>query len=139
MAKSKRSRLSVTADEAQKALNFLVHEGKLTAKTVQKALQRREKLVREVRDRLTALGESAVGLGVSATRAAGAALSRAEKVPRKPRRKAVSAAVKEGRRLQGQYMSAVRRLSKEAKKQVKAIREKSGVKAATAAAKKIAR
>lgn len=137
MARSKRSRISLTADEAQKALTFLIHEGKLTAKTVQKALQRREKLVREVRDRLTALGTEAVGFGVSASRAAASALSRAEQSSRRPRRKAVSAAVKEGRRLQGQYMGAVRRLSKSARKQIKILRKKSGVKKAIAAAKEM--
>jgi len=136
MARSKRSRISLTADEAHKALTFLVHEGRLTAKSVQKALKRREKLVREVRDRLAALGSDAVGFGVSATRAAGAALSRAEKASRKPRRKAASAAVKEGRRLQGQYMAAVRRLSKSARREIKALREKNGVKSAIAAAKR---
>ena len=138
MARSKRSRLSLTADEAQKALTFLIHEGRLTAKSVQKALQRREKVVREVRDRLAALGTEAVGFGVSATRAGVAGLRRVEKASRKPRRKAVSAAVKRGRQLQGQYMAAVRRLSKDTRKQIKALREKSGVKEAIAAAKRMA-
>ncbi len=138
MARRRSSLVSITAEEAHKALNFLIHEGKITKKSVEKALARREKIIAEIRDRMAVLGVEAVGFGVRAGKSAAAAMRQAEKASRKPRRKAVSAATQAARRAQGQYMAAVRRLSKDARKQIKAIREKSGVKEAIAAAKKMA-
>ncbi len=64
---------------------------------------------------------------------------RAEETSREPRRKAVSAALKATRQAQGRYLGAIRQLSKAARKQIKAIREKSEVKAAVAAAKRMAK
>ena len=139
MAKRRGSLASISADEAQEALAYLVHEGTVTAKTVQKALKRREKLVQEIRERMVALGVESVGLSQRLSKSAMAGLRRAEKSSRKPRRKAVSAAVRAGRRAQGQYMAAVRRLSKSARKEIKTLRAKSGVKAAIAAAKRLAK
>jgi hypothetical protein len=138
MAKRRGSFASISAEEAQKALAYLVHEGTVTARAVQKALQRREKLIREIRERMVALGVESLGASAKIGKSAIASLRRAEKSSRKPRRKAVSAATKAARQFQGQYMSALRRLSKEAKKQVKEIRKQSGVKAAIAAARKLA-
>lgn len=136
---AKRSALSITAEEAEKALRYLVHEGKVTARAVEKALARRERLIREIRDRMAALGVEAVGFGVRTGRRAAKAARRIEKETRKPRRRAVSAATRSARQAQGQYMAAVRRLSKDVRKEIKAIRAKSGVKAAIAAAKKLAK
>jgi len=138
MAKRRGSFASISAAEAHKALAYLVHEGTVSAKAVQKALRRREKLIREIRERMVALGVESLGVSAKIGKGALAELRRAEKSSRKPRRKAVSAATKAARQFQGQYMAAVRRLSKTARKQVKALRQKSGVKAAIAAAKKMA-
>ncbi|MDQ6891547.1 MAG: hypothetical protein M3167_02580 [Acidobacteriota bacterium] len=139
MAKRRGSLASISAEEAQKALAYLVHEGTVTAKAVQKALQRREKLVREIRERMVALGVESLAISAKIGKGAITELRRAEKSSRKPRRKAVSAATKSARQFQGQYMSAIRRLSKTARKEIKALRAKSGVKAAIAAAKGMAK
>ena len=127
MAK-RRGIASITAEQAQNVLTYLVHEGRITAKAVERALGQREKLIREIRDRMAALGG-----------AAAEGFRRAEKTSRKPRRKAASAATRAARKAQGQYMAAVRRLSKSARKEIKAIRKKSGVRAAIAKAKRMAR
>jgi hypothetical protein len=127
MAK-RRGIASITAEQARNALTYLVHEGKVTAKAVEKALANRERLIREIRERMAALGG-----------AAAEGFRQAEKASRKPRRKAVSAATRAARKAQGRYMAAVRRLSKSARKQIKAIRQKSGVKAAIAKAKRMAK
>ena len=139
MARGKGSMMRITAEEAQKALAYLVHEGIVTARAVQKALRRREKLVREIRQRMVALGVDSLAVSAKAGKGAIAGLRRAEKSSRTPRRKAVSAAVRAGRKAQGQYMAAVRRLSKSARKEIKALRAKSGVKSAIAAARKLAK
>lgn len=139
MAKRRGSLASITAEEAQKVLSYLVHEGAITAKTVQKALHRREKLIREIRERMVALGVESLGVSAKIGKSAIEGLRRVEKSSRKPRRKAVSAATRAARRAQGQYMSAVRRLSKEAKEQVKAVRATSGVGKAITMARRMAK
>ncbi len=127
MKRRRRSVASLSAEQAHNALTYLIHEGKITAKAVEKALANRERLIREIRERVAALGVAAAD-----------GFRRAEKATR-PRRKAVSAATRAARRAQGQYMAAVRRLSKSARKEIRAIRQKSGVRSAIAAAKKLAR
>jgi hypothetical protein len=139
MAKRRGSLASISAEEAQKALAYLVHEGTVTAKTVQKALHRREKLIREIRERMVALGVESLGVSAKIGKSAIEGLRRVEKSSRKPRRKAVSAATRAARRAQGQYMSAVGRLSKEAKEQVKAVRATSGVGKAITMARRMAK
>jgi hypothetical protein len=54
--------LKLSQEEAAKALHVLVSEGKLAAREVYEALKRREKLVRELRERLHALGVEGVEL-----------------------------------------------------------------------------
>lgn len=129
--------LKVSQEEAAKALHVLVSEGKLAARDVYGALKRREKLIRQIRERLHALGVEGVELAGDIRKVATTRFKRAEEASREPRRKAVSAAVKATRQAQGRYLGAIRRLSKAARKQIKAIREKSGVKAAIAAARKM--
>ncbi len=128
MKRRRRSLASLSAEQAHNALTYLIHEGKITAKAVEKALANRERLIREIRERVAALGVAAAD-----------GFRKAEKATRKPRRKAVSAATRTARRAQGQYMAAVRRLSKSARKEIRAIRQKSGVRSAIAAAKKLTR
>src|SRR5262249_52037877 len=100
------------------------------------ALSRRERLIRELRERLAKLGVEAGGLGTRAkprVRAAGG--------PGRSRRrgKPVSAARRAAMRAQGRDMAAGARLAKAGRAKVKAIREKSAVSAAIAAAKRMAR
>jgi len=126
----------ISAEQAQQALHILVQDGRIAAREVSKALARREKLVRELRTRLSALGEEVAG-----------AMSRAAKkgLPPKTRRalgrgarKAITQAQRTARRAQGQYLAAIRRLSKASRAKVREVRKSSGVKAAIAAAKKLA-
>src|SRR5712691_1655057 len=136
----RRSTLALSAESAQQALSFLVHEGKLAANEVQKALKRRERLVREVRRRLAELGAEGLEFAgnVGSTTATG--LRRAERASRPARKRArrtISAATKKAYQAQGRYMAALRPLSKAARFKIKAIRKASGVDAAIAAAKKL--
>jgi len=133
MARRKKSGLRLTADQAHQALTFLLHEGKIAATEVQKAIKSREN-----RERLAQLGAGAMGMAERAGKRAGKAVRAAEKATRPRRKKAVSAATKAARQAQGRYMAAVRRLSKKARKQIRDIREKSGIDAAITAAKKLA-
>lgn len=135
MARRRRSILDISAEEARHALVFLIHEGKVAVAEVDKALKRREHLLRELKSRLAALGEG----GAAAGARLGKTTTRQWRASRPARRRAVSAATKAARRAQGHYLAAVRRLSKSARKQVKAIRAKSGVSAAIAAARKMAK
>ena len=137
MAGRPKSPLVVSAEQARLALSVLVSEGKLAVRDVQGALARRERLIREIRARLHALGVESAELAGDLRRVAVARFQHAEEASREPRRKAVSAAVKATRRAQGRYLAAIRQLSKAARKQIKAIREKSGVRAAIAAAKRM--
>ena len=135
MARGRRSTLSFSGNQARQALAVLIQEGKLAAGEVRSALLRRERLIQALRSSLAAL-EHGVGtlrrrIPKPATRPVAKRVAR-----RKPR---ISAATRKMYQAQGRYMAAVRQLPKEARAKVKAIREKSGVAAATRAAKKMAR
>jgi hypothetical protein len=139
LARRRRSSLTVTADQAHKALLFLMHEGKVAASEVQKALSHRERLIREIRDRMAQLGVEGLEAGKTVRRRALKALRTAEKTSRPARKRAkhrITAATRTLYRLQGQYMSALRPLTKEARAGIKAIRKKSGIDAAIKAAKR---
>lgn len=130
--------LKLSQEEAAKALQVLVSEGKLAARDVYGALKRREKLVRDIRERLHALGVEGVELAGEIRRTAVTRFKSAEEASREPRRKAVSAARRAAMQAQGRYLAAIRQLSKQARAKIKAVREKSGVKTAIAAAKRMA-
>lgn len=133
MARRRRSSIaSISAERAREALTYLVAEGRVAVREVEKALDNRDRLIREIRQRL-------VALGAEGARAGAAGWKSAEKATRKTRKKAVSAATKAARQAQGQYMAAVRRLSKDVRKRVLEIRKTKGVKAAIKAAKKFAK
>ena len=134
MARRRRTSLKISAQQAREALEFLVHEGKLVAAEVTRALERREKLVKELKTRLAELGDQ----GAAAGRRFGRSAEREWKASRPARRRAVSAATRAARRAQGEYMAAVRRLSKAARKQIREVRKSSGIRAAIDAAKKLA-
>lgn len=132
----------LSGDHAAAALRLLVDRGKIRVADVRNALKRRERLIREVRERLAALGVEGLHL-VSEARKGGRAVLRLSRRQirageRKARRK-LSSATRAKYRLQGAYMGFVRNLPKVAKAQVKAIREKSGVRSAITAARKMAK
>jgi hypothetical protein len=129
----RRTSLTLSAEAAHQALAFLIHEGKLATNEVSKALQRREKLVREIREKLATLG----GEGLAATRRVVKTAEKSSRPARKRARRAVSRAARKIYQAQGRYMAALRPLSKAARKQIKSIRKKSGIDAAIKEAKKL--
>jgi predicted RNA-binding protein YlqC (UPF0109 family) len=141
MARRRRSALALSAEHARQALAILVQEGKLKAADVGKALQRRDRLIRALRASLAAL-ES--GAGKVARQFKGSPFSigrkaRAAKRPAKRRKPRISAATRKLYQQQGRYMAVLRPLSKEQRAEIKTVREKSGVRAAVAAAKRMAK
>lgn len=135
----KRRRTSfLSPDRAAQALSVLLHEGKLKLKDVTKALDRREKRIRELRERLASLGEEVSGAASGiARRGRRKAVARSRKVAKKPRR--ISKAQRAARQAQGRYLGAIRPLSVAGRAKVRAIRQTSGVRAAIAAAKRMAK
>lgn len=142
MTRQRRSSFGLSGEQAQAALAVLVHEGKLATGEVQKAIKRHRHLVTDLRAKLAVLEEGAGKLGKRVLKdgpfpmAGKASTARRKVARRKPR---ISAATRKMYQAQGRYMAALRQLSKDARKQIKTIREKSGVRAATAAAKKMAK
>lgn len=120
--------LRLSAHHASLALQMLVDDGKIAAKDVTAALKRREKTIRELRARLTALGED-----VAAT----VAKTAAREAPRA--RRAITSAQRKARQAQGRYLAAIRKLSRQARTKVRTIRAQSGVDAAIRAAAKMAK
>ena len=131
MKRKTQKALKLTAEHAGHVLHLLIAEGKIAAKDVTSALNRREAMIHDLRQRLAALERGAV----STIEKAGRRVAR--KVERKVKRR-MSPARRAALKLHGKYIGTVRTLSKEAKATVKAIRETSGVQAAIAAAKKMA-
>ncbi len=138
-----RKGLKIGGSQAAQALHMLVSEGRVAAREVYAVLKRREKLLRELRERLAALGDEGLKVVASVRRNArfrlrtGSVKRAARKVGRKARRR-ISAATRAAWAAQGAYMAAVRQLPKTARARIRAIRETSGVKAAIAAAKRMA-
>jgi hypothetical protein len=142
MARRRKSFLALTAQQAQAALGVLIQEGKIAANDVRKALQRRDRLISALRASLAALEHGVGRLGGQfkdspfplVRRRAKPAKRKAAR--RKPR---ISAAARKVYQQQGRYMAALRPLSKEQRARIKAVREKSGVRQAIAAARRLAR
>jgi hypothetical protein len=124
----------ISAEEARQALHVLIAEGRIAAHEVSRALARREQLVRELKSRLSALGEDAAAFARAAQKELGPGTRRA----RRRARTAITEAQRIARRAQGQYLGAIRRLSRASRAKVREIRQKEGVKAAIAAARKLA-
>ena len=135
MAKRRKSSLALSGEHARQALAILFQEGRLKAGEVRKALQRRDRLIRALRARLAALEAGAGSLGEWLFKGS-VPVARTAKRQRTPR---ISAATRKIYQQQGRYMAAVRQLPKAARAKIKAIREKSGVRAAIAAAKRTAK
>jgi len=124
----------ISAEQARQVLNVLIADGRIAAREVSRALARRDKLVRDLRQRLNALGEDAAGM-LSRSPLATAGGRRAL---RKKASRAITTAQRAARQAQGKYLGAIRQLSKASRAKVKEIRKSSGVQAAIAAAKKMA-
>ena len=120
--------IRLSGHHAGLALQMLIDDGKIAAKDVTAALRKREKTIRELRARLTALGED-VAATVSRTAA--------REAPRA--RRAITRAQRTARQAQGRYLASIRKLSRQARVRVREIRAKSGVEAAIRAAMKMAR
>lgn len=131
MPKGRRPSL-LSPDRAAQALSILIHDGKLKLQDVTRALRRRERLIRELTGKLSSLGHEASGAVASLVRRRGPRAARRKKPAR------ISKAQRAARQAQGRYLGAIRRISAVNRAKVKAIREKSGVRAAIAAAKKMA-
>jgi hypothetical protein len=128
MRKKTVNAVRLTGQHAAQALQMLMADGKIAARDVVAALRRREKTVRELRARLTALGEDVEAIVRTANGSA-----RVKKA-----RKQITRAQRTARQAQGRYMAAVRQLSKDARKKIKALRAKSGVDAAIREARRLA-
>jgi hypothetical protein len=124
-----RTLVKFTADRAAHALNILIADGKIAARDVTNALKRREQLIRDLRQRLAALGAASAGerRGKTVVR----------DVTRKSKRR-MSVARRAALKLHGQYLGNIRTLPKAAKAKIKAIRGEMGVHAAIDAARKMA-
>lgn len=121
---------NITAAEAHAALRWLMATGKVTAAEIWTALREREALAAEIRAKLEALG----GEGLRFLRGPEGLQRR---IPGRQVKRRVSAARQAAWRIQGRYLGALRHLSAGERKKVAAIREKRGVGAAIAAARKI--
>ncbi len=135
MRRKTRKALKLSAEHAAIALHLLIEDGKIAASDVARALKRREKMIQDLRARLVALEEAAAPVA----RRLAADGRRAYRTGAPKARKAISRAQRIARQAQGRYMAAVRRLSKDARAKIKAIRERSGVDAAVKAALKMAK
>jgi hypothetical protein len=122
----------LTGDEAIAALRWLVARRQIKVAQIADALKRRERLVQEIREQLEGLS----GEGLRLFRGPVPAPERGR--PRRPPKKASAAQQKAWKR-QGRYLAAVRRLPKASRARVRTIREKRGVRAAIAAARKAAK
>jgi hypothetical protein len=111
MAKRRRSSLGLSGEHAQQALAVLVHDGKLAAGEVQKALKRHKHLVTDLRAELAALEEGVGKVGMQVLKdgpfpmARKARTARRKVARRKPR---ISAATRKLYQQQGRFMAALR-------------------------------
>ena len=143
MARRRRSTLTLSAEQAQQALALLVHEGKLAAGDVRKAFDRRQKLIREIKQRMAQLGVEGFQFTARVAKAASRKIRAARKAarptrrPPRPVRKRVSPARKAAMVRQGKYLAAIRRLSAQDRAKVKSVLKSKGWSAAMAAAKGI--
>lgn len=134
MRRKTKKALRLTGEHAAIALQLLMEEGKVAAADVTRALRNREKLIRDLRARLSALEAAAR----PAARRLAKAGRRAARRARPRARRALSRAQKVARRAQGKYLAAIRKLSKDARARVQAVRKSSGVAAAIKAARSMA-
>ena len=113
MRRDTRKALNLTAEYAARALHFLIADGKLALRDVSTALSRRKKLIKELKDRFTALETSRIGRTAKARKAA----------PRKPAR--------------SRRRTAVRRAGQTRRALPKAARAKAGARSTAKAPAKV--
>jgi len=135
MARRRRSSLALSGDQARAALAVLIQEGKLAAGEVRKVLQRRNRLIRNLRAKLAALEAGVVKAGRRVLKDGFFPMARKAGTAKRRRKPRISAATRKVYQQQGRYMAALRPLSKGQRAKIKAIRKKSGIMAAIAAAK----
>ncbi len=133
MRRKTKKALELSAHHAGMALQMLIEEGKIAAGDIARALKNREKMIKTLRAKLAELETASRPAARKIASAGRKAVRRA--APRV--RKAITQAQKTARQAQGRYMSAIRRLSAEAKSKIKEIRKQSGVDAAIRAAMKM--
>jgi hypothetical protein len=129
-----RKALKLSAHHAGLALQMLIEEGKIAAGDVARALRNREKMIKDLREKLAALETSARPIARRLASAGRKVVRRA--APRA--RKAITRAQRAARQAQGRYMSAIRQLSADARVKIREVRKESGVDAAIEAALKMA-
>lgn len=117
------------------ALQMLLGEGKIAARDVARALQRREKLIRDMRAKLAVLEN----VSAPAARRLAAAGRKAVRRAAPRAQKAITRAQRTARQAQGRYLAAIRTLSQDARTKIREIRKESGVDAAIKAALKAAK
>jgi hypothetical protein len=120
-----------TASYAQRALRALLSTGKITESQISAALRAWEKRVEDLKREIAALTGQAAAPPRGARRPA--------RRRRSGRRLKLTPQGRASLRMQGRYMAAVRVLPQSARARIRAIREKSGVKAAIAEAKRMAK
>jgi hypothetical protein len=125
--------LKLSARLAGVALQMLIEEGKIAAGDVARALKNRERLVKDLKARLSEIESISRPVARRVASAGRKAVRRA--APRA--RKAITRAQRAARQAQGRYMAAVRSLSQEARVKIREVRKESGVDAAIKAALKI--
>src|SRR6202162_4133246 len=108
MARRRRSSLALSEQRARQALAVLVHDGKLAAGVVQKALKRHRHLVTALRAKLAVLEQGAARAGGQFKdspfpMARKARTARRKMARRKPR---ISTATRKMYRLRSEYLSA---------------------------------
>ena len=106
-----RKALKLSAHHAGVALSMLIEEGKIAAGDVARALERRKKIIKQLRARLSALEDVSGPAAHKLVNAGRSGIRRA--APRA--RKAISRAQRIARKAQGHYMAAVRPLSRGAR------------------------
>ena len=135
MKRKTRKALKLSAHHASVALHMLIEEGKIAAADVARAIQRREKLIREMRERLAVLESASAPIARRVVKATRKATRRAARNAAPTARKTITKAQRLARQAQGRYLAAIRSLSKEARAKILQIRKDSGVDAAIRAAR----
>lgn len=138
----RRSSLALSAEQAQQALALLIHEGRLATGEVLKAFHRREKLIREIKQRMAHLGVGGLQLTTRLAKGASRKIRAARKGPRptrspQPVRQRVSPKRRAAMVRQGKYLAAIRRLSPQDRSKVKAVLKANGWSKAMAEAKRM--
>jgi hypothetical protein len=120
-----------TVTYAQRALRALLSTGKITEAQISAALRAWEKRVQDLKREIAAL------TGEARSSAPRRAVRRGRRRAR--RRLKLTPKGRKSLQMQGRYMAAVRVLPQAARARIRAIREKSGVQAAIAEARRLAK